>query len=146
MTDESAVFTHATPILRVADFEASVAYYVDVLGFTLAWRDGTFGSVRHGDVSLMLCAGSQGHAGTWVYIDVSDADALYDELRARGARIRHPPTNFPWGMRELHVFDLDGHVLRLGAEVARDEPLGPWLDEEGVRWMPQPDGRWTRAD
>ncbi|HUF49664.1 MAG TPA: glyoxalase superfamily protein [Longimicrobiales bacterium] len=146
MPDEPAAFTHATPILRVADFDASIAYYVDVLGFTLAWSDGTFGSVCRGDVSLMLCAGSQGHAGTWVYVDVSDADALHDELRARGARIRHPPTNFPWGMRELHVFDLDGHVLRLGAEVGHDEPLGPWLDEEGVRWMPQPDGRWNRAD
>jgi catechol 2,3-dioxygenase-like lactoylglutathione lyase family enzyme len=31
---------HATPILRVTDFDASVAYYVNVLGSILDWRDG----------------------------------------------------------------------------------------------------------
>ena len=139
-------FQGVTPILRVADFDASVAYYVDVLGFALDWQDGRFGSVTRGDVSLMLCEGSQGQAGTWMYIGVSDADALHEELRERGARIRNPPTNYPWGSRELHVFDLDGHVLRLGSGVRRDEPLGAWLDEAGVRWMPQPDGSWTRVE
>lgn len=137
-------FEGATPILRVADFDASVAYYVDSLGFELAWSDGQFGCVRRGDAALMLCEGSQGHAGTWVYVSVSDADALYDEILARGATVRHPPTNFPWGSRELHVFDPDGHVLRFGSEARSGEPIGTWLDEEGVRWQHQPDGSWRR--
>ena len=137
-------FEGVTPILRVTDFEASVAHYVDVLGFVLEWRDGRFGSVRRGGASLMLSEASQGCAGTWVYFGVSDADALHDELRARGARIRHPPTNYPWGSRELHVFDPDGHVLRLGSDAAPGEPPGEWLDEAGVRWLPQPDGGWAR--
>ena len=139
-------FEHVTPILRVADFDASVAYYVDALGFTLAWRVGTFGCVRRGDVSLMLCEGSQGSKGTWIFLAVSDADALHDELRRRGARIRHPPTNFPWGSRELHVFDPDGHVLRLASDTRPDEPLGPWLDDDGVHWLPEPDGTWRKMD
>lgn len=139
-------FEGATPILRVADFDASVEYYTKVLGFELAWRDGRFGCVRRGDAALMLCEGSQGCAGTWVYLSVSDADALHDELRGNGARIRHPPTNYPWGSRELHVFDRDGHVLRLGSGVRAGEPLGAWLDEEGVRWLPRPDGGWVQAE
>jgi len=137
-------FEGATPILRVSDFEASVRYYVDVLGFTVAWRDGRFGCVRRGDATLMLSEGSQGRPGTWVYLGVSDADALHDEFVQRGAHIRHPPTNFPWGSRELHVFDPDGHVLRLGSEVRQGEPCGPWLDEDGTRWQPQPDGSWRK--
>lgn len=145
-TSRQVEFGHATPILRVTDFESSVAYYMNVLGFSLDWRDGRFGSVRRGDAALMLCEGGQGHAGTWVYLSISDADALYDEVRSRGARIRHPPTNFPWGSRELHVFDPDGHVLRLGSEARPGEPLGEWLDEEGVRWSPRPDGSWARAN
>jgi catechol 2,3-dioxygenase-like lactoylglutathione lyase family enzyme len=145
-TPASPRFTGATPILRVADFDASVAYYVDALGFSLAWSDGQFGCVRRGDVDLMLCQGSQGHPGTWVYVSVSDADALYQEVRGRGARVRHPPVNFPWGARELHLFDLDGHVLRCGSDAVEGEPLGPWLDEDGVRWLPRPDGSWARAD
>lgn len=138
-------FQGVTPILRVADFAASVRYYVEALGFELAWRDGRFGCVRRDDVSLMLSEGSQGCASSWVWIGVDDADRLHDELLARGARIRHRPTNFPWGSRELHVFDLDGHVLRLGSDLRPGEPLGPWLDEDGVRWLPQVDGAWTRA-
>ena len=138
-------FEGATPILRVADFDASVAYYVDALGFQLDWSDGRFGSVSRGNASLMLCEGSHGHAGTWVYVSVGDADALYDEIRARGATIRHPPANFPWGSRELHVFDPDGHVLRFGSESRHGEPLGEWLDEEGGRWQYRADGSWHRA-
>ena len=145
-TSGGVEFTHATPILRVSDFDASVAYYVDVLGFGLDWRDGRFGCVRRGDAALMLSEGSQGCAATWVYLSVSDADALHDELRGRGARIRVPPTNYPWGARELHVLDPDGHVLRLGSGALPGEPPGAWLDEDGTRWLPQADGSWSRAE
>ncbi|HVE80228.1 MAG TPA: glyoxalase superfamily protein, partial [Gemmatimonadaceae bacterium] len=135
----------ATPILSVTNIEASLAYYVDALGFGVQWRQGDFACVRRGAAALMLCGGDQGHAGTWVYVGVSDADALHDEVRARGAIIRHPPTNYPWGARELHVTDPDGHVLRLGADARPGEPLGEWLDGRGRRWLPQPDGSWRAA-
>ena len=133
-------FETVTPILRVEDFDASVRYYVDILGFSLEWSVGRFGCVRRGSAALFLCEGSQGRSGTWVYIGVSDADALHTELADRGARIRHEPRNFPWGSRELHVFDPDGHVIRFGADAPRNAPFGAWLDEEGVTWWPQDDG------
>jgi catechol 2,3-dioxygenase-like lactoylglutathione lyase family enzyme len=140
------MFSHAIPILRVADFDASVAYYTEQLGFTLEWAVGNFGSVGRDHTSLMLCEGSQGHPGTWLWVGVRDADAVHDEFVRRGARIRHPPTNYPWHSREVHVFDLDGHVLRFGSESAPNAPLGPWLDEQGVLWQPHGDGSWTRVD
>ena len=136
----------ATPILRVADYDASLGYYVDVLGFTIGFSIGRFGCVTRGDASIMLCEGSQGNPGTWLYVDVSDTDALHDELRERGARIRNPPMNFPWGSRELHVLDPDGHVLRMGAKSRRGDPLGVWLDDDGVRWQAHEDHSWTRVD
>jgi uncharacterized glyoxalase superfamily protein PhnB len=136
----------ATPILRVGDIEASLAYYVEALGFRVQWRHGDFACVQRGDASLMLCEGDQGHPGTWVYLGVSDADALHDEVRARGAAVRHPPTNYPWGARELHVTDPDGHVLRFGADARPGEPVGEWLDGKGRRWLPQPDGSWRAAE
>jgi catechol 2,3-dioxygenase-like lactoylglutathione lyase family enzyme len=139
-------FGGVTPILRVASLETSLAYYVGVLGFTEHWRDVGFASVGRGRVSVMLCEGDQGSPGTWVYVGVSDADALHEELRARGALIRHPPTNYPWRARELHVSDPDGHVLRLGSDAVPGEPVGEWLDGRGVRWIPQPDGSWQRAE
>lgn len=136
----------ATPILRVASLDVALTYYVEALGFGVAWRHGDFACVRRGSASLMLCEGDQGHSGTWVYLGVSDADALHAEARARGAVVRHPPTNYPWGARELHLTDPDGHVLRFGADAPPGAPVGAWLDGKGRRWLPQPDGSWRAAD
>jgi catechol 2,3-dioxygenase-like lactoylglutathione lyase family enzyme len=138
-------FTGVTPILRVADFDRSVAYYVQRLGFRLKWRVGGFGCVSRGKVELMLSEGAQGRPGTWCYVSVNDADALYSEYVASGATIRRTPVNYPWGAREMHVTDPDGHVLRFGSDAVPDEPLGDWIDEDGGVWSPQPDGTWRNV-
>ena len=138
----------ATPVLRVGDLSASVDHYVGVLGFRLDWRDdvnGPFASVSRDHCRLFLCVGDQGHAGSWVWVGVHDADALHQELAARGARVRQPPTNYPWGFRELHVEDPDGNVLRLASESRPGEPIGDWIDMHGARWLRGQDGRWVRA-
>ncbi|HKH46613.1 MAG TPA: VOC family protein [Thermoanaerobaculia bacterium] len=44
------------PILRVADLEASVAYYVECLGFNVQWRADPVASVGRDGATLMLCA------------------------------------------------------------------------------------------
>lgn len=138
-------FGGVTPILRVADLKTSLAFYVDALGFAVDWsyRDG-FAQVRRGDVALMLCEGDQGQSGTWVYAGVSDADAFHAELCARQVAVRHPPTNYPWGARELQVQDPDGHVLRFASD-ATGEPFGAWRDGSGTLWLPRPDGSWQAA-
>jgi len=71
-----------------------------------------------------------------VWIGVEDVDALMHEYRASGAKIRHPPTNYPWAC-EMQVEDLDGNVLRLGSDTKKDEPFGEWLDMHGKIWPPQ---------
>jgi ankyrin repeat protein len=111
-------FSEAIPILNVKSVPASIAYYVDKLGFRKEWDWGapaTFGCVSRDGVKLFLCQGGQGAPGTWVSIFVQDVDLLFDEYRRRGATIRQPPTNFPWGLREMNVEDLDGHRLRMGS-------------------------------
>jgi catechol 2,3-dioxygenase-like lactoylglutathione lyase family enzyme len=134
-----------TPILSVTNLAASLGYYADALGFALAWRHGTVAQVERDAAALLLCEGEQGHGGTWVYVGVSDADALAAELRRRGARLRLGPVNYPWGAREVHVWDLDGHVLRFGATAVPGEPYGDWLDSAGRWWRPQPDGTWQQV-
>ncbi len=117
----------AVPILRVQDLEASVDHYVRVLGFTLDWsHEAVMASVSRDRVSLMLCAGDQGNPGTWVWIGVEDAQALHEELRAKGATIRLPPTNYSWAY-EMHVEDPDGHVLRMGSGPRNDLDLSEWV-------------------
>ncbi|MDQ7248129.1 glyoxalase superfamily protein [Dongia sedimenti] len=112
-------FDYAIPILNVKNVPASIAHYVDKLGFEKEWDWGepaTFGCVRRDGVQIFLCEGGQGAAGTWISIFVRDVDALHADYQRRGALIRQKPTNFPWGLKEMNVEDLDGHRLRFGSE------------------------------
>lgn len=137
-------FEGVTPILHVRDLEVSIDYYVRILGFKVDWHEpGILASVSRDRCGIFLCEGDQGHPGTWVWIGVSDAGALFEEYRANGARIRHPPTNYPWAY-EMQIEDPDGHVLRMGSEPLPDQPFGEWLDMHGVRWAREGDG-WKRA-
>ena len=49
-----------------------------------------------------------------VYFWVTDTDALYHELKARGAKIDYELCTQPYGCREFGVQDLDGHDLSFG--------------------------------
>lgn len=110
-------FEGVTPILNVASVPAAIAYYIEKLGFTLDWDWGSppvLASVKRDEVCLFLCEGAQGGKGMWLSVFVQDVDALHAEYQARGAIIRQEPANFPWGMREMNVQDLDDHRLRMG--------------------------------
>jgi catechol 2,3-dioxygenase-like lactoylglutathione lyase family enzyme len=144
---ETAVrFGGASPVLPVRDLAASIDHYVRALGFAVDWGDGSgFAAVSRGECTLFLCQGEQGHPGTWAWIGVDDAQALFEEYRSTGAKIRHPPTSYPWAL-EMQVEDPDGNVLRLGSDPKEDEPTGEWLDMHGRRWLPSPSGGWTLAE
>ena len=132
------------PILRVADLTASIDYYTNILGFGLQWQEpGVFASIIRDEVKLFLAQGDQGNPGSWIWIGVDDAEQLFNDYRAKGAKIRHPPTNYTWAY-EMQVEDPDGNVLRIGSEPKEDEPLGEWLDMHGRRWRPAADG-WVEV-
>jgi catechol 2,3-dioxygenase-like lactoylglutathione lyase family enzyme len=145
-TSNGIPFGGVTSVLRVSDIKASEEYYVGKLGFKVDWGSpGYFLSVSRGRCCLFLCEGDQGHFGSWVWIDGVNVEKVYEEFRASGARIRHQPTNYPWAM-EMQVEDLDGNVLRIGSDPKKGEPTGEWLDMNGVRWAPLPDGGWKRVE
>jgi predicted enzyme related to lactoylglutathione lyase len=137
-------FEGVTPILRVRDLQASVDYYVKVLGFTINFFEG-IASVSRDRCGIFLVEGDQGNPGTWLWIGVEDVDALFAEYRGTGAKIRQPPTNFDWAC-EMQVEDLDGNVLRMGSEPKPDQPIGPWRDMHGKYWKRSSDDRWTQAE
>ncbi len=128
------VFDPATPIFCVTSVKASIEYYVNALGFKVDWQGGPgFASVSRGRCHIFLCQDDQGHPGTWTWIGVTDTDALAAEYRERGAKIRNPPTNYPWAY-EMQMEDPDGNVLRFGAEPKQDQPFGAFLDMHGRAW------------
>jgi catechol 2,3-dioxygenase-like lactoylglutathione lyase family enzyme len=104
------------PILRVEDMQASLRFYVDVLGFNNApWGTDDFTSINHPGGSIYLCRGDQGRGGAWLWMGVDDVEKLHGQLQSRGVRIRLGPTNYPWAL-EMHVEDPDGNVLRFGSD------------------------------
>ncbi len=141
----ATVMARSTPIFPVRNLEASLAYYQTRLGFQLDWKQpGTIASVSRDRCRIFLCQNDQGRPGAWAWAGVGDADAVHEELRRSGARIRHPPTSYPWAY-ELQVEDPDGNVLRLGSEPRPEVPRGEWLDMHGERWAPLPSGGWRRV-
>lgn len=140
------VFEGVTPIFRVQDLPISIDYYVNVLGFKIDFHEpGIIASVSRDRCGIFLIQGDQGNPGAWVWIGVGDVDALFDEYKRKGAKIRHPPTNYQWAC-EMQIEDPDGNVLRLGSEPKEDQPVGEWLDMQGRSWAMSPDGGWTRVE
>jgi predicted lactoylglutathione lyase len=121
-------FEHAEPILRVSDMEASVRYYTEKLGFENAeWGNEHFTCVSRDGAAIYLSRGSQGNLGSWAWVGVEDADALYNEYVESGANVRQPPRNYQWAL-EIHVQDPDGHVLRFGSDPLDDRPFDEWTE------------------
>jgi catechol 2,3-dioxygenase-like lactoylglutathione lyase family enzyme len=140
----AVAFEGVTPILRVRSLAVSVEYYVQKLGFKIDWQAPFFASVSRGRCHIFLSEGDQGNPGGWVWIGVEDADALFEEYRASGAKIRNPLTNYDWAY-EMQVEDPDRNILRMGSDQKPDQPIGEWLDMQGRRWKLE-GGEWVRAD
>ena len=116
-------FQGCQPILRVQNMEICLRFYVGLLGFQNAsWGTEDFTYVSRDQAGIYICRGDQGRGGAWVWVDVEDAEALHQECKARGMKIRRAPTNYPWAL-EMQVQDPDGNVLRMGSEPKTDRPI-----------------------
>ena len=134
-----------TPILNVSDIGASFEWFA-MLGFRKLWgwpehseEPTSFGAVMSNKVTIFICLNGQGgrgkglnvrtsgdsgnddtiDKGAWMSIWVEDVDAVHTECLKHGLDITHPPTNEPWGVREMHVRHPDGHVFRISRGIAQ---------------------------
>jgi catechol 2,3-dioxygenase-like lactoylglutathione lyase family enzyme len=134
------------PILNVRDVRASFAWFAK-LGWSKEFEwdaedpaaPPDFGGVSRNGCQIFLCRDGQGSRGrganaftggpganqradrgAWVSIWVDDVDAVHERCMAEGLEITYPPTNEPWGVREMHVRHPDGHVFRIGRALGAD--------------------------
>ena len=126
-----------TPNLAVENVTESVRFYTETLGFTLRMivddekkamgdtlQEGihyVWANVMHGDVGVMFQSRESFEADIGVeldtigasatlYIEVDDADALYEKLQ--GHVTIHKPIATTWyGAREFYLRDPDGYLL-----------------------------------
>jgi uncharacterized glyoxalase superfamily protein PhnB len=55
-------------------------------------------------------------------VRVDDVEIHHDQARLRGARILHPPTDYPYGERQYEVEDLAGHRWTFSQTIADVAP------------------------
>lgn len=102
----------ALPELPCDDVAAAVAFYRDVLGFRINYQQHDLGVMDRDAITVVLIARTDQHKGIGsCEVYVSDADALYEELLASGARVQGPPVSRPWGLRDFRVIDIEGNRI-----------------------------------
>jgi uncharacterized glyoxalase superfamily protein PhnB len=122
----------SSPYFFVSDVVKAAEYYRDVLGFSCpkVWgdppefcmprRDGFIVMLSQvGDPSLITPNGKiNGRPETWdAYFWVKDAEALFEELKNRGASVVYEQCTLElYEMKEFAVRDLDGYVLAFGED------------------------------
>ncbi|MGZ9113180.1 MAG: bleomycin resistance protein [Brevundimonas sp.] len=126
-------FLQVTPFLHVADLQRALAFFTDVLGFTVPFEKEGYAYIHRETVGFRLLQAEDdeltpGHRRFAYYIDVRDVDALYTELKPKLDTLPpgdvHGPADKPYGQRELLVLAPDGELIAFGmampqAEVAK---------------------------
>lgn len=124
MTASASTFCASATLFVVNDVRKSIVHYRDVLGFDVVFTYGEpvfYGGVARGDVVIHFQAAHRTKRITGqgaVNIFVTEVDALYAELQARGAQIVQPPDDRSYGMRDFDLDDPDGNRLTFGMGVA----------------------------
>ncbi len=120
-----------TPLLQVFDVTTSLAFYCDVLGFTVTQRWPEQGPcewamLTRAECALMVntayeaderpsapdTARSAAHSDLTLYFACDDVDAAHTYLRERGLATQGPIVTF-YGMKQLHLHDPDGYEVCL---------------------------------
>jgi uncharacterized glyoxalase superfamily protein PhnB len=126
--------TASAPVLLVRDVGASAKYYQECVGFTGSHFYGeppSFCILEWGGFYLMLAqADADKIIPFWkvrdktcnAYFWVDDADALYAEMKASGAKMDYGPCTQPYGVREFGIQDLDGHDVSFGQILRGGDP------------------------
>ena len=128
-----------------ADLDATVAFYVEVLRFTVD-RDERmtphpYVSLRRGGVLIGAAArpevvdpgGRRPPTGVELVLEVEDVDAERARVEHAGWPLAEDLTDRPWGLRDFRVIDPDGYYLRI---TNRTQQGGQWWENpRGTREM-----------
>ena len=118
-----------SPALTVADVEASLVWYRDVVGFHVQekWmHEGTVGGAALiaglGPLLLVQDDWAQGRdrvkgVGFRLHMTTAhDVDELAAAIEKRGGTLESPPADMPWGARAFSLVDPDGYKITIASE------------------------------
>jgi len=107
-------FARGIPMLPVADLRKAIDFYVEVLGFKMAFNAGSYGGVRRDAIEIYFWRpdDSAEQKRSNCRIEVTEIRVLYSAYRERG--VIDPENDVaakPWGTTEFTVRDPDGNAL-----------------------------------
>jgi uncharacterized glyoxalase superfamily protein PhnB len=119
-------FFAAYPVLPCSNVARAVAYYRDILGFTVkvVSPDNAYAIVERDSVELHLDSPvyarghTVGNAECYIWIK-GDIDALHADFAKRGALQLHPVADRLYQFRDFTCCDPDGNRMTFGAEIPR---------------------------
>ena len=110
------------PTLWVADFEQTVTFYRDVLGFECPNRMEGWACLVNHEVELMVSLPNHhepfekpGFSGSF-YFHPEDVDSLWEQLKDK-VPIVYPLEDFSYGMREFAIRDNSGYIRQFGKPI-----------------------------
>jgi catechol 2,3-dioxygenase-like lactoylglutathione lyase family enzyme len=113
-----------TPYLQAGpDFDAGIAFYCDVLGFQMRYRDAQMAIVQRDDVEIFLQNYHKLELAEWTVIRLAAQDirALHTEYSQKGILPFHDDPSqpgitaleeMPWGTTEFSIRDCAGTCLQ----------------------------------
>ncbi|WP_367572074.1 VOC family protein [Streptomyces globisporus] len=115
-------------LLHPTDPDRSRAFYGEALGLAVYREFGT--GPERGTVYFLgggfLEVSGRGEeppsSGVQIWLQVDDAEAAHEELRAKGVTVLRPPKREPWGLVEMWIEGPDGVRIAV-VEVPDDHPL-----------------------
>ena len=118
-------FRQFSPIFPVGDLAAALRHYAALGCKTFAYESGVdYGFANRDRLSIHLTL-DPGHEPGSAYLDVRDADALYEEWTKPGVGgLTRPVEPMPYGIREGSHIDPDGNLIRFGSPEEDDAGLG----------------------
>ncbi len=147
--EANRMFTKLTPNLMVPDVNKTVEYYHDVLGFDFimgvppdsqeiaskfdAAKPLAFAFVQRDNVQLMLqsqesfvseisaARGKAVGATATFYVEVSDAQELYNKIQDRATIISRPHGTF-YGKEEFSIQDCNGYIFCFAGDLKKKKP------------------------
>ncbi|WP_419870510.1 VOC family protein [Chryseobacterium sp. CT-SW4] len=117
-------YTSLRPVLWTENFDDTIGFYMQVLGFNLHGRNDEWqwASLYKDEIHLMIAKpnehehfGKMGFTGS-LYFNVDDVDTLWEELKLK-TKICYEIETFPWEMREFAIYDNNGYILQFGQSV-----------------------------
>jgi predicted enzyme related to lactoylglutathione lyase len=115
-------------LLHPTDFERSLRFYAGSLGLHVyrEWGSrstkGVVFFLGGGFLELSGSSRTEASESVGLWLQVRDVDAVGHALEEAGVDIIEPPTDKPWGLREMQIRDPDGlRIVIVG--VPENHPL-----------------------